>query len=192
MTNQIVYAAAIWSDLVKRKSDYVCSKCKSDEDVQAVHLCAPSLGGKSTLDNGMALCSQCRTKDLIPTQKIRFNFSVPDDLFRMLDRYCRANGRSGNDVVKQLVADFTYDTTTYLNGFHEDASKNDRRLSIPVLRMVYTAFIAKCARLQRVPTTVIKSLMYLYLKPFEGTSYDTGWKEDREVAARLRQQRDVP
>lgn len=187
MTNPIVYSASIWSDLVKRKSDYACSKCKSDEDVQAVHLRAPSLGGKSTLDNGVALCSQCRTKDLIPTEKVRFNFSVPADLFQMLEQYCRLNGRSGNDVVKQLVADFTYDTTTYLNGFHEDASRNDRRLSIPVLRMVYDSFIEKCARLRRVPATVIKSLIYLYLKPFEGTSHDTGRKEDREVAARLRQ-----
>jgi hypothetical protein len=182
-----VYAASIWADLVKRRSDYLCSRCRSDEDVLAVHLRAPSLGGKNTLSNGLALCAPCRTKDLIPTQKVRFNFSVPTELFKMLDQYCANNGRSGNDVVKQLVADFTYDTTAYLNGFHEDASKNERRLSVPILRMVYDVFISRCASVHRAPATVIKSLMYLYLKPFEGTSHDARRKEDREVAARVRQ-----
>lgn len=180
-----IYAASIWADLIKRKFNYVCSQCGSDEDVLTSHIRPPSLGGKNTLDNGLTMCLQCRSKRLMPQEKVRFNFSIPADLFEKLDRYCRSSGRSGNDVIKQLVADFICDSRVYLNGFHEDASKNDRRLSAPILRMVYSSFVSRCAALQRVPATVIKSLLYLYLKPFEGASYDTGRPEDREAAARL-------
>lgn len=174
MTDSLVYAAPVWARLVKQQYNYACTQCGSSDDLQATHLTPPSLGGKNTLVNGVTLCLQCRGKGFIPYEKVRFNFSIPADLFEMLDQYCRSSGRSGNDVVKQLVADFTYDSTSYLNGFHEDASKNNRRLSAPILRMVYTAFVSKCAFLKRVPATVIKSLMYLYLKPFEGASHDTG------------------
>jgi hypothetical protein len=183
-----VYAVSIWSDLIKRKFDYVCTQCRSAEDVMAAYIRPPSLGGKCTLDNGVTLCVQCRSKGLIPHEKVRFNFSIPADLAARLETYCENSGRSGNDVVKQLVADFTYDTRSYLNGFHEDASKNDRRVSVPVLRMVYDTFVAKCAKLRKVPATVMKSLLYLYL-PLEGASHESGRPEDREAAARLREQR---
>lgn len=187
MHGTVVYAAPVWANLVKQKYNYVCMQCGESEDLQARHITPPSLGGKNTLENGIALCLRCRSKGLLCTSKVRFNFSVPCDLYENLEAYCSSSGRSFNDVIKQLVADFAYGGSLYLNGFHEDASRNDRRLSVPVLRQVYDSFAVKCREANRVTGTVIKSLIYLYLKPFEGAHHDTGRKEDREVAARVRQ-----
>ncbi len=162
-----IYAASIWADLVKRKSNYVCSECGSAEDVMAVHLITPSNGGKNTLKNGIARCLQCRSKRVRPRNVTRFNFSIPSDLHDRLAVHCGKSGRSMTDVIKQLVSDFAYDPNLGMNGFHRDAEKNNSRVSVPILTMAFTDFSKKCSNLNASPTDAVKSLIFRYLKSFE-------------------------
>jgi hypothetical protein len=111
----------------------------------------------------------CRAKPSLTDTKVRFNFSVPHDLFIRLDRYCGTSGRSINDVVKQILADFIYDDTYIIDSKGE---KNDRRVSVPILKSVFEAFTKKCKQRETTHTEAAKSLLYVYLEPFEkGASY---------------------
>lgn len=162
-----VYAASIWAQLVKKHYNYVCAECGSGDDVMAVHRTPPSLGGKNTLENGVSLCVMCRTKRVFKTSKVRFNFSIPEPLFQRLDFYCRQSGRSVRDVIKQLVADFTYVPEVGMNGFHRDAERNGHRMSVEILHSVFADFSKKCKEVEATPVDAMKSLIYQYLKPFE-------------------------
>ena len=163
-----IYAAELWARLVKKACNYVCGRCGSGDDVQSTYLRPPSLGGRNMLSNGIALCVICRSKPYEESAKVRFNFSIPLDLDNGLNSYCERSGRSINDVVKQLLADFLYESEYYLNGFHEDASVNTTRRSIPVLRSVHDSFVRKCAAINRVPGDVMKSLIFKYIHNFQG------------------------
>lgn len=162
-----VYSASIWAQLVKKQDKYVCAICGSREDVQAVHRTAPSLGGRNTLENGTTKCLQCRSKSFLEESKVRFNFSVPFDLFGLLDRYCQTSGRSINDVVKQILADFIYDKDIILNGNGQGLERNDRRVSVPIRKSVFESFTRKCQELNTVHSNAVKSLLHKYLEPFE-------------------------
>lgn len=163
-----IYSAELWARLVKAATNFACSQCGGRDDVQATYLKPPSLGGRNVLDNGTALCVICRSKPFLNSGKVRFNFSIPSDLNTDLNKYCERSGRSINDVVKQLLADFLYETDYSLNGFHENASKDTDRRSIPVLRPIYEEFVKKCAAIRKPPADVMKSMLYKYLKNFQG------------------------
>lgn len=159
-----VYSVSIWARKVKERFNYVCSQCGSGEDVQAVHVTPPSMGGKNTLENGITLCLQCRTKRLLADGVVRFNFSIPSELRDRLLSYCDRSGRSPRDVVKQLVADFAFDPNAGANGFHMDGEWNTHRLSVPVRQKVFVEFAKKCSSLNVSPSNAVKSLLFRYLK----------------------------
>jgi hypothetical protein len=167
-TQERVYAASIWAQKVKEKTNFLCLECGSDEDVQAVHLTTPSLGGRNTLDNGVALCLPCRTKQVIPSTKVRVNFSIPSSLNEKLESYCQDTGRSTSDVMKQLIADCAFSTEWQPNGYYVDAQRDDIRKSISVLTMVYKEFSKKCSGSGRAQGEAIKSLIYNHLIHFGG------------------------
>lgn len=169
MLQERVYSASLWSQLVKKQNGYACATCGSRDDVLALHTTPPSLGGRNVLSNGTTRCLMCRAKPSLTDTKVRFNFSVPHDLFIRLDRYCGTSGRSINDVVKQILADFIYDDTYIIDSKGE---KNDRRVSVPILKSVFEAFTKKCKQRETTHTEAAKSLLYVYLEPFEkGASY---------------------
>lgn len=162
-----VYSASIWAQVVKKHYKYVCSLCGSAEDVQAIHITSPSLGGRNTLENGTTKCLQCRSKSFLVESRVRFNFSVPFEMFGSLDKYCQTSGRSINDVIKQILADFIYDSDVHLNGNGQGLEKNDRRVSVPIRKSVFELFTTKCMEANTVHSNAIKSLLHKYLEPFE-------------------------
>jgi metal-responsive CopG/Arc/MetJ family transcriptional regulator len=165
--SETVYSAAVWAKLVKKKYNFLCSECGSDEDVQAVHVIPPSFGGRNILENGITRCLPCRSKRVIPREVTRFNFSIPSSLMRRLETYCLKSGRSASDVVKQVVADCAYDPTVSMNGYHKDAERNDRRMSVLILSMVFRDFSKKCVDLKATPGEAVKALLHKYLTAFE-------------------------
>jgi hypothetical protein len=169
MSQERVYSASLWAQLVKKQHGYACATCGERDDVLAIHITPPSLGGRNVLSNGTTRCLQCQSKPSLTDTKVRFNFSVPHDLFLRIDRYCGTSGRSINDVIKQIIADFTYDDTYIIDSHGE---KNDRRVSVPILKSVFEAFTRKCKERQVSQSEAVKSLLYVYLEPFEkGAAY---------------------
>ena len=168
MTVERIYSAEVWAQLVKKKSNYACSQCGECDDVQSTHLTPPSLGGRNTLDNGIALCLRCLAKRAIPSNRVRFNFSVPESLAVKLDMYCVNTGRTINDVVKQLLADFLFDPEVHLNGFHRDAELNIKRISVPILASVYERFVQRCRDLNVDQGNAMKSMLYQYVTTYGG------------------------
>lgn len=168
-----IYAASVWSRLVKERFRYACSQCGSDEDVQAVHVIPPSLGGKNTLENGITLCLQCRTKRILVDGILRFNFAISESLYKSLLAYCEKSGRSSRDVVKQLVADFAFDPDAKIDGRYQDGDMVTHRLSVPVRQRVFSEFSGKCSKSGMSPAEVVNSLLYRYLSCRE-VNYDLG------------------
>ena len=168
LTMDRVYSAEVWARQVKKISNFACAHCGSGEDVQATHVRAPSMGGKNTLENGIALCVICRSRKILISHRLRLNFSIPKSLKGRLDTYCHSSGRSVPDIVKQLLADFIFDSTFQKNGFHEDALKNEERVFVLVLDSVYAEFVKKCSVLRIPPKDVMKSMMHHYLDKFSG------------------------
>lgn len=167
MDKERVYSASLWSQVVKKRYKYACAACGGADDVQAVHIIPPSLGGRNTLENGIARCLLCRSKKSLTESKVRFNFSVPGDLFTNLDYYCQTSGRSINDVVKQMLADFLFDSDIHLNGYGKISDRNDRRISVPIRKSVFESFTKKCRELSTVHNEAVKSMLYKYLEPIE-------------------------
>lgn len=167
MLQERVYSASIWSQVVKKDNNYVCAQCGGIEDVQASHITSPSLGGRNTLKNGTTRCLLCRSRKSLSESRVRFNFSVPVELFDGLDKYCQSSGRSINDVVKQILADFLYDSDVHLNGHDKNFSKSDRRVSVPIRKSVFESFTRKCKDLNTVHSEAVKSLLCKYLETFE-------------------------
>lgn len=163
-----IYSAIIWAQQVKKLSNFACMQCGSFEDVQATHRIPPSLGGKNTLENGVALCLQCRSKKVLDTNRTRLNFSIPESLSKNLNEYCKQSGRSTNDVVKQLLADFLFDSEVHLNGFHRNGERNFKRISVPVLSSVFGQFSEKCKKLEISPGDAMKSMLFRYVKTYGG------------------------
>lgn len=169
MSQERVYAASLWSQLVKKQHNYACATCGARDDVLAIHVTPPSLGGRNVLSNGTTRCLQCRSKPAVTDTKVRFNFSIPHELFTRLDRYCGTSGRSINDVVKQILADFIYDDSYIIESSDE---KNDRRVSVPILKSVFESFSKQCKKRETAYSEAVKSLLYTYLEPFEkGAAY---------------------
>jgi hypothetical protein len=167
ITKERVYSASIWAQVVKKQHKYACALCGSVEDVQAVHKTPPSLGGRNTLENGITKCLPCRSKAVLAESRVRFNFSVPFDLFGSLDKYCQTSGRSINDVIKQILADFIYDSDIHLSGNGQGLERNDRRVSVPIRKSVFESFTNKCRDLNTVHSDAVKCLLHKYLEPFE-------------------------
>ena len=165
-TAEKVYAAPVWAHTVKKNFNYECTECGSAEDVQAVHITPPSLGGRNTLDNGISLCLRCRSKRILPHGKVRFNFSAPRHLADRLEEYCTKMGRSMNDVIKQLMADFLF---SGLDRFLEyrNGCPNDYRVSVPVLRSVLDDFSKQCDRFHINQGSAIRSMLHNFLSSFE-------------------------
>ena len=160
-----VYSVDAWSKFIKKRRNYLCEECGSAEDVQVSHIVPPSMGGRRTAANGIALCLRCHSKRLMPRGRIRFNFSIPEGMFETLGNYCEASGRSANDVIKQLMADCIFGSMNGVNGYR-DGERNSRRIGVSVLRTVYDLFVSRCAQSSVSNREMMKSLIWRHLRPF--------------------------
>jgi len=93
-----------WARHVIEASNGICSSCGTAEDVSASYLVPPSMGGRNTPANGVALCSDCYNARA-DKMKVRVTLSLEEPLAEALEEKAHRAGRNVSDVLRQLASE---------------------------------------------------------------------------------------
>lgn len=140
---------AEWSRQVVARAEGRCSTCGKLDDVRACYVVPPSLGGRNVMENGCALCGQCRAARDDRTA-VRVSLSLDTGLAEELNRRAERGGRSVAEILRQL-ADSDLDelpAPVYPNG------KPTSRISVTLSKEVYESLLGNIGHRARVGGTL--------------------------------------
>lgn len=157
-----ILGATDWRHKVLERDKHKCTACDSDE-AEVYFLMPRSLGGRTTLTNGISLCQMCRL-DNSPGgkefKKIRLNVPLSRDFQRDLNMLSMAVGRSVSDIAREVVAEAIFTTKwDKLQQIPTNGSPPDRT-NIWFAKPVWEKFEKWCKTRELSVSTAIRSLLW--------------------------------
>jgi len=166
---ETIMSAGDWKRAVLERDGRVCTTCGSDE-TDVYFLTPRSLGGRTTVSNGISLCMRCRLDHSaggLELSKIRYNIPLPKDFIRDLNLLSMAVGRSVSDIIREVMAEAVFTnkwaslTKVGTNGCGSD------RANFWVSKPVAEKFEAWCKTREMTVHTAVRSLLWAWTQEIQ-------------------------
>lgn len=175
MLDDTILSAVDWQRAVLKRDDHACAVCKGDEAVQVYYLTPKSLGGRTTLENGVTLCLPCRMNNssragqaaTAEFLKVRWNVPLSHEFIKDLNLISIAVGRSVSDIVRGVMAEAVFTGKwDAINAVPTNGSPPERT-NVWVAKPVFEKFGAWCKKRDMTASTAIRSLLWEWAKDIQ-------------------------
>lgn len=174
MLDDAIMGAADWQRAVLKRDSNACAVCKGDGPIQVYYLTPKSLGGRTSLENGVTLCLKCRADNssragqaAAEFLKVRWNVPLSQEFIRDLNLISIAVGRSVSDIVREVMSEAVFTRkwdalqSTPTNGSPPE------RTNVWVAKPVFEKFGAWCKKRDMTASTAIRSLLWEWAKDIQ-------------------------
>jgi hypothetical protein len=173
MLEEQILSVTEWRRRVRERDGFKCVRCGSPE-ADVYFLVPRSLGGRTTLANGITLCQKCRLDSserpgeaAAEFKRVRYNLPLPKDFLYDLNLLSMAVGRSVADIIREVVAEAVFtDRWAKLETIPMNGSP-PTRTNFWMARPVFEKFEEWCKTRGLTVATALRSLLWSWAQEIQ-------------------------
>lgn len=174
LDDDAIMSAVDWQRAVLKRDNNACAVCKGEEAIQVYYLTPKSLGGRTSLENGITLCQTCRLNNASRAGqaaaeflKVRWNVPLSHEFIKDLNLISIAVGRSVSDIVREVMSEAVFTRKWDMIQKVSTNGSPPERTNVWVAKPVFEKFGEWCKKRDMTASTAIRSLLWEWAKDIQ-------------------------